>query len=56
MIHKLESAGLGYRVNADETEDRLGMEKHFTFPFSKKQSNFSSMRFLSVMKEIALLS
>ncbi|XP_022803330.1 E3 ubiquitin-protein ligase rnf213-alpha-like isoform X2 [Stylophora pistillata] len=24
MIHKLESAGLGYRVNADETEDRLG--------------------------------
>lgn len=26
MIHKLESAGLGYHVKADESEDRLGME------------------------------
>lgn len=24
MIHKLESAGLGYHVTADETEDKLG--------------------------------
>ena len=26
MIKKLESAGLGYHVSADETEDKLGME------------------------------
>ena len=26
MIHKLESAGLGYRVKTDESEDRLGMK------------------------------
>jgi hypothetical protein len=25
MIQKLESAGLGYHVSADETEDKLGM-------------------------------
>ena len=25
MIKKLESAGLGYHVSADETEDKLGM-------------------------------
>ena len=25
MIHKLESAGLGYHVSAEETEDKLGM-------------------------------
>jgi hypothetical protein len=25
MIRKLESAGLGYHVSADETEDKLGM-------------------------------
>lgn len=25
MIQKLESAGLGYHVRADETEERLGM-------------------------------
>ena len=25
MIHKLESAGLGYHVKTDESEDRLGM-------------------------------
>ena len=25
MIHKLESAGLGYHVSADETEQKLGM-------------------------------
>ena len=24
MIHKLESAGLGYHVSANETEDKLG--------------------------------
>ena len=24
MIQKLESAGLGYHVSADETEDKLG--------------------------------
>ena len=26
MIHKLESAGLGYHVKTDESEDRLGMK------------------------------
>ena len=25
MIQKLESAGLGYHVTADETEDKLGI-------------------------------
>ena len=25
MIHKLESAGLGYHVKTDESDDRLGM-------------------------------
>ena len=25
MIHKLESAGLGYHVSAEETEDKLGI-------------------------------
>jgi hypothetical protein len=25
MIKKLESAGLGYHVSADETEDKLGI-------------------------------
>ena len=25
MIQKLESAGLGYHVSADETEDKLGL-------------------------------
>ena len=25
MIHKLESAGLGYHVKTDQSEDRLGM-------------------------------
>jgi hypothetical protein len=28
MIKKLESAGLGYHVSADETEDKLGMMLH----------------------------
>ena len=27
MIKKLESAGLGYHVSADDTEDKLGMMK-----------------------------
>ena len=27
MIHKLESAGLGYHVKTDESEDRLGMKQ-----------------------------
>ena len=27
MIQKLESAGLGYHVSADDTEDKLGMMK-----------------------------
>ena len=27
MIHKLESAGLGYHVKADESEDRLGKRR-----------------------------
>ena len=26
MIHKLESAGLGYHVKTDESDDRLGMK------------------------------
>ena len=26
MIHKLESAGLGYHVKSDESDDRLGMK------------------------------
>ena len=34
MIHKLESAGLGYHVKTDESDDRLGM-------------NSSSSRFVS---------
>ena len=29
MIKKLESAGLGYHVSADETEDKLGRPKIF---------------------------
>lgn len=29
MIHKLESAGLGYHVKTDESEDRLGMNLFF---------------------------
>ena len=29
MIKKLESAGLGYHVSADETEDKLGSQKFF---------------------------
>ena len=29
MIHKLESAGLGYHVKTDESEDRLGMKLFF---------------------------
>ena len=29
MIHKLESAGLGYHVKTDESEDRLGMKSFF---------------------------
>ena len=27
MIQKLEAAGLGYHVSADETEDKLGMKR-----------------------------
>ena len=34
MIYKLESAGLGYHVKTDESDDRLGM-------------NSSSSRFVS---------
>ena len=29
MIHKLESAGLGYHVKTDESDDRLGMQSIF---------------------------
>ena len=28
MIHKLESAGLGYHVRADGSEDRLGRRRY----------------------------
>ena len=34
MIHKLESAGLGYHVKADESEDRLGMSYDLVFNVS----------------------
>ena len=30
MIKKLESAGLGYHVSADETEDKLGVASNYT--------------------------
>ena len=33
MIHKLESAGLGYHVKADESEDRLGRERYLGLNF-----------------------
>ena len=29
MIHKLESAGLGYHVKTEESDDRLGMKSVF---------------------------
>ena len=33
MIHKLESAGLGYHVKTDESEDRLGEGRYMVeFP------------------------
>lgn len=28
MIDRLERAGLGYHVNTDETDDKLGNSKH----------------------------
>ena len=35
MIHKLESAGLGYHVKTDESEDRLGMYRLVVTRLSK---------------------
>ena len=51
MIHKLESAGLGYHVQADESEDRLGM---IDFPLEKiLVLNLSSI--LKLLKKVNVI-
>ena len=43
MIHKLESAGLGYHVKTDQSEDRLGMKQFVLISFTstvKKKFDF----------------
>lgn len=39
MIHKLESAGLGYHVKTDESEDRLGKKQFLILPFTSTVMN-----------------
>lgn len=39
MIHQLESAGLGYHVKTDESEDRLGKKQFLILPFTSTVMN-----------------
>lgn len=50
MIQKLESAGLGYHVTAEETAERLGKNERFRVKDIKKitwSDLFSTFSFLS---------
>ena len=46
MIQKLESAGLGYHVSADETEDKLGRKLN-----KKPARNSNTTQFLGVRQQ-----
>ena len=41
MIHKLESAGLGYHVKSDESDDRFGMKLSTEYLLSRRRGKYS---------------